>query len=210
MARSWPGGAIGPGSKSASNSVARRVATGYALLATLAIGLALGLRDGMPWVHPEPWLPLGATESVLLSAAGGLGFALLLVVLTRVAVSRYAWARRLHLELRPVARELGLADILILAGLSSLGEELLFRGLLAPWLGVIGSALLFGLAHQIRGPSRWVWAGWATLVGLGLGGLFAATGSLLGPLIAHAVVNAKNLSYLRDHEPVAPTSEQPA
>jgi membrane protease YdiL (CAAX protease family) len=194
MARSWPG--------RAKHSVARRVAAGYALLATLAVGLALALRDGVPWLYPSPWLTLGPTEGALLSAAGGLAFALTLIVLTRVAVARFQWAQRLHLELRPVARDLSLGDILLLAGLSSLGEELLFRGLLAPWLGVIGSALLFGLAHQIRGPSRWVWAGWATVVGLGLGALFAATGSLVGPLIAHAVVNAKNLSYLRDHDPV--------
>jgi hypothetical protein len=188
--------------------MARRVAAGYALLATLATGLALALRDGVPWVYPSPWLAVGAMEGVLISAAGGLAFALALIFLTRVAVTRFQWAQRLHMELRPVARDLGLPEILLLAGLSSLGEELLFRGLLAPWLGVIGSALLFGLAHQIRGPSRWVWAGWATLVGHRPGALFAATGSLVGPLIAHAVVNAVNLSYLRDHEPAQPESEQ--
>ena len=70
-----------------------------------------------------------------------------------------------------------------------------------PWLGVLPAAAIFGLAHQIRGPSRWVWVGWASAVGLGLGALFAATGSLLGPFLAHALVNAVNLSFLRDHEP---------
>ena len=27
------------------------------------------------------------------------------------------------------------------------------------------------------------------------------TGSLVGPLLAHAIVNAANLTYLRDHDP---------
>ena len=114
---------------------------------------------------------------------------------------RFAWAQRLHSELRPVACELTLGQILVIAGLSSLGEELLFRGLLVPLISVVPAALVFGLAHQMKGPSRWIWAGWATAVGLMLGAIFALTGSLVGPLLAHAIVNAANLTYLRDHDP---------
>ena len=183
------------------NLGARRAAVGYALLAALATALALGLRDGVPWTHPSPWLALGDATGALVSAVAGIAFALVICLGTRLAVSRFAWAQRLHRELRPVARDLTIAEILLLAGLSGLGEELLFRGLLVPWLGVLPAAALFGLAHQIRGPSRWVWVGWASAVGLGLGALFAATGSLLGPFLAHALVNAVNLSFLRDHEP---------
>lgn len=183
------------------NPGARRAAVGYALLAVLVTALALVFRDGVPWTHPAPWLTLGDATAPLLSAVIGVAFALVLCLGTRLAVSRYAWAQHLHRELRPVARDLTLVEILVLAGLSSLGEELLFRGLLVPWFGVLPAAVLFGLAHQLRGPSRWVWVGWATGVGLGLGALFAATGSLLGPFLAHALVNAVNLSFLRDHEP---------
>ncbi len=178
-----------------------RAASGYLVLAALAIALALVLRDGLPWIHPSPWLSLPPLAALLTSAALGLTLAAGLVVMTRVAVARFDWARRLHSELRPVALDLSLGQILLLAGLSSLGEELLFRGLLTPLLGVLLSALVFGLAHQMRGPSRWVWVGWAMAVGAGLGAIFAATGSLVGPFLAHAVVNAVNLSYLRDHDP---------
>ena len=45
------------------------------------------------------------------------------------------------------------------------------------------------------------------MVDLGLNAIFAATSSLVDPLLAHAVVNAVNLSYLRDHDPETP---QPA
>ncbi|WP_437575740.1 CPBP family intramembrane glutamic endopeptidase [Sorangium sp. So ce887] len=178
-----------------------RAASGYLVLAALAIALALVLRDGLPWIHPSPWLSLPPLAASLMSAALGLTLAAGVVVMTRIAVARFDWARRLHSELRPVALDLSLGQVLLLAGLSSLGEELLFRGLLTPLLGVLLSALVFGLAHQIRGPSRWVWVGWAMVVGAGLGAIFAATGSLVGPFLAHAVVNAVNLSYLRDHDP---------
>lgn len=177
-----------------------KVGAGYALLATMATALALALRDGMPWVHPEPWLVIDSLSGAVMSALLGLVLAGGVIASTRIAVARFPSARRLHDDLRPVARDLTLPQILFLAGLSSLGEELLFRGLLAPTIGVIASGALFGLAHQMKGPSRWVWAGWATAVGLALGTIFALTGSLVGPLVAHAVVNAVNLTYLRDHQ----------
>lgn len=181
--------------------MALRVAAGYALLATLATALALAIRDGMPWDHPSPWVPMSLPMGLAASALLGVVFASAIIFSTRIAVARFPWARRLHRDLRPVARDLSVGHILLLAGLSSLGEELLFRGALTPVLGVVLSSVLFGLAHQIKGPSRWVWAAWATGVGLVLGAIFALTGSLVGPLLAHAVVNAANLLYLRDHDP---------
>jgi membrane protease YdiL (CAAX protease family) len=171
------------------------------LLGTLATALALAIRDGAPWVHPEPWVPMTPALGHASSALLGLLFAAAIIATTRIAVARFRWARRLHRELRPVARDLSAGHILMLAGLSSLGEELLFRGAFTPTFGIALSAALFGLAHQMKGPSRWVWAGWATGVGVGLGSIFALTGSLVGPLVAHAVVNAANLAYLRDHDP---------
>ena len=31
--------------------------------------------------------------------------------------------------------------------------------------------------------------------------MFALTGSLLGPIVAHAIVNGYNLMFLRNHDP---------
>jgi len=185
---------------SGRKKVAFRIAGAYALVAVVATALTMSLRDGPPWVHPKPLLTLAPTVALVLSTSLGVGFASAVILATRLAVARFGWARRLHAELRPIALDLGLGEVLIVAGLSSLGEELLFRGLLTPTTGVVISALLFGVVHQVRGKSRWVWATWATLVGLALGGIFALTGSLVGPLVAHALINAVNLSYLRDHE----------
>jgi membrane protease YdiL (CAAX protease family) len=180
-----------------------RIAAAYALLACFAGSLSFVLRDDAPWVHPKPWIVTTPLIATLTSALCGIATAAIIVVSTRFVVGRFAWAQRLHAELRPVAQDLTVGQIFLLAGLSSLGEEILFRGLLTPTLGVVGSSVLFGLLHQVRGPSRWVWIMWAMAVGLVLGTIFAATGSLVGPLLAHAVVNAVNLGYLRDHDPEA-------
>lgn len=175
------------------------MAGGYALLATLAAALSLALRDGLPWQYETPWVPLSPTASHAASLGLGVGSAFILIAATRLASMRFAWARKLHEDLRPIARDLSAGQIALLACLSSLGEELLFRGLLTSLAGVVLSAIAFGVVHQIKGPSRWVWIAWASVVGLAFGAIFAATGSLLGPLVAHAVVNMRNLAYLRDH-----------
>src|SRR5262249_732482 len=109
---------------------------------------------------------------------------------------------RLHADLRPVARNLTLPSIVIIAPVSSLGEELFFRGFLTPFLGgIVFQAVLLELPHQVGVPSRWVWMIWASGVGLCLGAIFVLTGSLVGPIAAHAIVNGYNLTFLRDYDP---------
>jgi membrane protease YdiL (CAAX protease family) len=196
-------------SKPRVNVAAIRAVVAYGLLSAVAVTIALAL-GGHAWEHPAPWLTLGKPARIALSAALGLGLAAVAIVATRIVVVHFSWGRRLHRDLRPMARDLSPGHILLLAGLSSIGEELLFRGLLTPAIGVVMSAALFGLAHQMAGPSRWVWVGWATVTGIGLGAVFAATGSLVGPLLTHAIVNAVNLAYLRDHEPRGTDDEKPA
>jgi membrane protease YdiL (CAAX protease family) len=192
-----------------------RFAGAYALMGGVA--LALIWARGTSLLHPQPQrvlAHLGPLDEFVLddgsahlsSLVGGIVFGLFVVGLSRLTVQRFAWAQRLHRELRPFARGLDTTGIVVLALLSATGEELLFRGLLQPWMGLWPQALLFGLVHQMPGPSRWTWVSWALCVGLALGGLFELTGSLLGPIAAHALVNGLNLQFLKSHEPApAPT-----
>ena len=177
------------------------VAVAYAMLGSLASALAVALRDGSPLLHPAPWLVLDEPTRIGSSVLLGVALAVVLVGSTRIAVQRWSWAQKLHSDLRPVARNLTVPSVVIIAVLSSLGEELFFRGFLAPLLGVAAQAAVFGLAHQVSGPSRWVWIAWASLVGLCFGVIFVLTGSLLGPIAAHAIVNGYNLMFLRNHDP---------
>jgi membrane protease YdiL (CAAX protease family) len=173
----------------------------YVGMGVIAGVIAVIWRAGSPFTHPKPWLVLTPIGAHSYSLALGITLGLLIVIVTRACVSRFEWARRLHQELRPLAHGITSTGIIVLAALSALGEELLFRGLLEPWLGLVPQALLFGLLHQVRGASRWVWMAWATAVGLVFGAMFELTGSLFGPIAAHAVVNALNLSYLKSHDP---------
>lgn len=89
--------------------------------------------------------------------------------------------------------------LLLIAGalLTPLGEEVLFRGVIAgalnrhgAWAGVLGSAAIFAVAH---GPSVILFD--ALMVGILIGLLFRRTGSLWPSLATHAVYNALHLLY---------------
>lgn len=174
-----------------------RLGAAYAVMAAIGLGLSLWLRGASPFVHSDPWLDLPPLVAVSSSVALGVAIAFTITMFTRLSARRFEWARLLCDELRPFARSLTPGQVLLAAGLSSLGEEILFRGFLASVAGVVVSSLVFGLAHQMRGPSRWVWVGWASVAGLVFGLAFKLTGSLVGPLVAHALANAANLAFLK-------------
>lgn len=84
------------------------------------------------------------------------------------------------------------SDLVVLALLAGGCEELLFRGLLQPWFGIwgetaglVGSSVMFGLAHCIT-PLYALLAG---LAGLYLSLLLNVTDepNLLTPIVAHSV-----------------------
>jgi CAAX protease family protein len=179
-----------------------RVAVAYLAASASAVGVALLLGGTSPFIYGEPWLALPSALAHVYSLVIGLALGGLVAFSTRIFVTRYAWARNLHSELRPVARDLSAAGIIALAAFSALGEELWFRGILLPWLGLWLQAAVFGIVHaQLRGPSRWAWISWATIMGLAFGATFQLTGSLVGPIAAHALINCLNLSYLKSHDP---------
>lgn len=170
------------------------------------VAIATALARGQSPIGAEAWLPLptGSILGHLASLAGGIVLALGTIKATRHFVKRWSWARTLHNDLRPAVRHTGTSSIVILGIASAASEELFFRGLLTTTFGVIASSLAFGLLHQMRGRGRWVWAGWAAVMGFLFGALFLATGSLLGPLLAHAAINVANLRFLRDTDVDAP------
>ena len=178
----------------------------YGALGLVAVGAALA--RGQSPIGTDAWLPLGGMLGHLASLAGGLVLAAVTIWATRHFVRRWGWARALHADLRPGIRHAGEGAVVVLGVASAASEELFFRGLLATTFGLVASSLAFGLLHQTRGPVRWVWATWATVMGLLFGALFLATGSLIGPLLAHAAINIANLRFIRDTDVVVPKTRR--
>lgn len=166
-----------------------------AMAATVVVACWVGSRN--PFVT-EPLLDVPMVVGHVLSVVLGLGLAAATVPLTRLAGRRLRAMRLLHAELRPAVRHASETTVTLWGLASALSEELLFRGFLLPLLGLVLSSLAFGVVHQTRGAARWWWIAWATALGLLLGALFRATGSLLGPFVAHATINVLNLRWVRD------------
>jgi len=171
----------------------------YAPLSVAAVAWARLGQDRWPWSLSWPWLG-GAYEARLAaSLALGLAVATLVVVVTPWLVRRTTWARALVEELRPIVAELSSAEIAFLALVSGLAEELFSRGAMQPAIGLVTTSLIFGAVHT--GPKRvflW-WAAWAFAMGLVFGAIFEATGVLWGAVLAHALINQRNMMFIKGH-----------
>lgn len=173
----------------------------YVMFAVLVAAAAVGLRGTIPWAHPSPTWPLTPLAATAWSVVSSAAIAVLVIAFSRIASRRFDWAQRLADSFRPTAASFSSAEIVAIALASSVAEELLFRAVLVPWVGVLPSAIAFGLAHQMKGSSRFAWIAFSFVVGAGLGAIYAATGSLVGPIVAHAAINASNLAWLKSDGP---------
>ena len=97
--------------------------------------------------------------------------------------------------LYPLALELTYPQMVLLAAISGLAEECLFRGILPKVLGILLANLIFGLLHT--GSLKLWFAGvWAFLCGYLFSLLYAHTGSLGVVVFIHILYNGLGLVYL--------------
>ncbi|MGN6107451.1 MAG: lysostaphin resistance A-like protein [Kofleriaceae bacterium] len=157
------------------------------------VGLLIAAGRGNPDLYrlgtPEAWRLLAGP---ILGFLVGLG----IVWLTRLATRRFQWARDLHTSFREVLGPLTTREIVILALASSIGEELLFRGALMPWMGIWLQTLIFGLLHVGPGKRFLPWTASALVMGLAFGWLALWTENLGAPIAAHFAINFFNLRHI--------------
>ncbi|NQU11302.1 CPBP family intramembrane metalloprotease [bacterium] len=179
------------------------VALRLVLLAGAAIALRRAWPDWADWIGLRPWRPGAGLRR------GGAGYlaALPPVVLAIAAVEWIARAWRIPLDRQPVVDLLLSADSLLVVGLvgifavvvAPVFEETFFRGFAYPALkqrlgrgaGLLVTALLFSLAH-FHLPSVLP----LFVLGLALGLAYETTGSLLVPIVLHALFNAGNIGMV--------------
>jgi membrane protease YdiL (CAAX protease family) len=177
----------------------------YSLMAAFSVIWGV-YTDRLVWFHPDPlfdvaW-PVTASLGLGAGIALGLGISMLSVWMAR----RARWARTLMDEFRSLLGGLTSRDILLIAGLSSIGEELFFRGVLLPglghvlgsqWLGLAASSLVFGLLHVPSSRRMIPWMLQALFIGFVLGFLYLFTGDLTVCVATHLVINQRNLTIVQ-------------
>ena len=152
------------------------------------LGLAVAWMGGIS-LHEQLQLSQAA---VLRGAAASLPMIVMLVVLTR---SRWAPLVELRQLVEGLVRELfaksNWLELALLSTAAGVGEELLFRGAMQPWLArwteplvaIVVVGLLFGLAHALSTTYFFL----ATIIGCYFGWLTHAYNDLVAPIVAHAL-----------------------
>lgn len=100
----------------------------------------------------------------------------------------------------PIFANNKLPDLVVIASLAGMGEELFFRGWLQTllvnkfevWLGILIVSAIFGLAHYLS----LTYAIYAGLTGLYLGVIYQISGNLYIVMIMHALYDFIALVYL--------------
>ncbi len=167
--------------------------------------VAMGVTAIILWIIAKLWLQFGDfslmswrwnQEELLVGVALGLTITALSSLAYRF-LPFYRKSANYYLEI--VLKPLAFPDLIWLGLLPGLSEELLFRGVMLPALGldhlaVIVSSISFGILH-LSGSGQWAYVAWATIVGVILGYSAFLSGNLLIPIVAHIVTNLLS-SYL--------------
>ena len=96
----------------------------------------------------------------------------------------------------PMFSKVRCRDIVLISVAAGIGEELLFRGVIQPTIGLVPASVIFGIAH-FGGRGMLMFGIWAGLMGLIFGWLAVISDGLLAPIVAHAGYDAIALTYIR-------------
>jgi membrane protease YdiL (CAAX protease family) len=161
------------------------------------LSLALGWLLGRPPLDRFAW----SARDALYGVAAVIPLVLMFLAMLRWPIGPLRRVKRfLEVDVVPLLERSSWAEIALVAVAAGVGEEMLFRGVVQPWLGSrIGTAgglciaaLLFGLLH----PISVVYMVIAALLGLYLGALWLLGGNLLMVIVTHALFDFIALAYL--------------
>jgi len=170
------------------------------MLTRVQILTAMGVTAVVLLLVSRLWLLFDPTEMLPLEWAGGrsllIGIVLGLGITAASAVAYRVWSayrQSADFYLAMMIEPLTWTDLIWLGLLPGMSEELLFRGVMLPaigltWFGILVSSACFGVMH-FSGNQHVSYVIWATIIGGVLGCSAVVTGSLLVPITAHITTN---------------------
>jgi uncharacterized protein len=149
----------------------------------------------------------GVSTGMVVGGAAGVVLAGIVMSLGRLPIPAFQdLSTHTAKQLMSLLSGFTIPHLLVLALSAGIGEELLFRGLLMQQftgdmsmcsfqeiaLAIVLSSLIFGFAHPI---SR-IYVGFATVMGIVMGGLYWYFDNLLVPIVAHWIYDAIMMIWL--------------
>lgn len=162
--------------------------------------IAMGVTAVVLLIVARLWLLFDTSTAMLplrwsvLDCVGGVGIGLGITLASSLIYRLWpAYRQSADFYLELVIKPLAVPDLIWLGLLPGMSEELLFRGVMLPaigltWFGLGISSLCFGVLH-FSGSQHWSYVVWATVIGVVLGLSAIATGNLLVPILAHISTN---------------------
>jgi uncharacterized protein len=130
-------------------------------------------------------------------------------------ISTRPWMGRVHHQYARLIQQFNLnnSDILFISCCAGIGEEILFRGAIQPFLGVVLTAIFFVAIHGYLNPRDWRISVYGIFMtaGIALLGYLAETKGLLVAIVAHTVIDIYLLKRMVNQSmpPSAIVSETP-
>lgn len=151
----------------------------------LLVAVVWGWTRGVAWWEGLRWTPWALTGVPL-----GLGMMAVTTLLSKGV------QELVDEVMYPLFRSVGVLAIIFASASSGFAEEVLFRGVMQPDLGIVWTSVIFGVLHT--GDRRLLVLGpWAALASVVLGWAYVASGTLWCPILAHFTNNLCSMVYLR-------------
>lgn len=157
---------------------------GTLLMLALAVAAyyLIVLRSGQGWLGLFPFTP--EWRHLLWLLAGCAGLTAILGLFLKLVPLKYYY----HPAVKLIAERYSMTGLIALYLANGLAEELLFRGAIQVWLGLIPAAVLFVLVHvsYYKQPLMLLYV---LCMGIFLGLLYQWSGLLWICMLAHAFIN---------------------
>ncbi len=174
-------------------SITRRVSLFFCVLFYGFIGLA-----GSIWIHFTGKVKLlellTPHDNIVILL--GIGCGIIILLLNRVAIGILPSARDLEEEFGFILGKQPRGECLIIALVSSISEEIFFRGAMMQNIGLPLTTVIFALVHWPISAKMIIWPLYAFFVGLVFGFQFQWTNCLLAPILTHFLINFLNLMLI--------------
>ncbi|GAW85928.1 conserved hypothetical protein [Bathymodiolus platifrons methanotrophic gill symbiont] len=158
--------------------------------ALILVAVALGWLAN---INPFEFI-IFSEQAIINGVIGTLPLCLIFIALNQLQMGSLLKIRKvLHETLGPSLSKHHWADLFVLAAIAGIAEEILFRGLVQPWIenswgvmvGLLASSVIFGLVHAVT--ALYFFMATAVSIYLGLYLDYDNTRNLLTPIIIHGL-----------------------
>lgn len=176
-----------------AESLIRKSTVVYGVMAAVGLAAMAFFHDSLQKAFALPADPVDTGRLI----ASGVVAAAVLLVLSYFFEDWFESFRELKTIIMQVLGKVSVPMAIYLSLVTSIGEELLFRGAIQPFAGVLLTSILFGMLHMGHNGLVSAWSFWALIAGYMLGWMYDETGSIWPPIIAHFGVNTVSILSLR-------------